>query len=412
MVQSIDTLIEQAICALHKQNQKPESVRSAYLRSFKPISVFFASKTAVHYSDILMNELEQVYEGQKQKGEISRFTFNCRVRGLRIIREIAETGMLEWRRYDIGKEMVLSAGFSEIALDFKKHLTTTLSNPHACYHIVVKFFHYLQEQGVLCPEKITTEHVQQFMVRVSAGRPRSMGEVATALRKLDAFFLGKGLIASSFTFSIEKVKEPYRKIQSGMSADDLELLLTSIDRTTPIGKRDHAIFLLAASTGFRASDVVELKLNDIDWRNNEIHIVQKKTGKPLKLSLHKAAGAAIAEYILNGRPISNSQNVFLRHKAPHVAFRDGAAIKDIMQERMAAAGIDHSVGDGKTFHGIRRMLGKNMAENAVPVTTIAQVLGHATCNTSTKQYIAVDIIHLRECALGVDSLKGGQHADS
>ena len=67
------------------------------------------------------------------------------------------------------------------------------------------------------------------------------------------------------------------------------------------------------------------------------------------------------------------------------------------------AGITHENGDGKTMHGIRRMLGTEMTVAGIPVTTVSQVLGHKNMN-SAKQYISLDIQRLKKCTLGFDSL--------
>ena len=72
---------------------------------------------------------------------------------------------------------------------------------------------------------------------------------------------------------------------------------------------------------------------------------------------------------------------------------------------MKAAEVSHKIGDGKTMHGIRRMLGTQMTIEGIPVTTIAQVLGHQDTDV-TRAYISLNIEGLRECALTFDSLIG------
>jgi integrase len=83
--------------------------------------------------------------------------------------------------------------------------------------------------------------------------------------------------------------------------------------------RDAAITLLALVTGLRACDIIGLRLKDIDWRSSTIGIVQQKTGNPLTLPLPTQIVGKLAEYVLNDRPDSDDENVFLRTLAPHLA---------------------------------------------------------------------------------------------
>ena len=73
---------------------------------------------------------------------------------------------------------------------------------------------------------------------------------------------------------------------------------------------------------------------------------------------------------------------------------------------MKAAKVSHKIGDGKTMHGLRRMLGTQMIIEGIPVTTVSQVLGHQNTDAA-RPYISLDIEGLRECALAFDSLKEG-----
>jgi len=191
-----------------------------------------------------------------------------------------------------------------------------------------------------------------------------------------------------------------------MPQEVLDAIIMSIDLCTAIGKRDYAILLLAASSGMRAGDIATIKFSDVDWRKSELHIVQGKTQVTVILPLNKGARAALADYILNGRPESKSPEIFLRSLAPFQGFKDGTSVACVLRRRMKAAGVYHTPGDGKTMHGIRRMLGTEMTIKGVPITTIAQVLGHQS-DRATKQYISLDIEGLRECALGFDSIREG-----
>lgn len=74
--------------------------------------------------------------------------------------------------------------------------------------------------------------------------------------------------------------------------------------------------LLVAVSGLRTGDIATLRLRDIDWKRNEIRLVQGKTAEPLVLPIPKPVLQAVADYILNGRPHTASDRVFVRHLAP------------------------------------------------------------------------------------------------
>lgn len=96
--------------------------------------------------------------------------------------------------------------------------------------------------------------------------------------------------------------------------EDVEKVLSVIDVGNPIGKRDYAMILLAARLGLRVSDVKNLKFSDIKWEKNSMEINQYKTKEPLALPLPEDVGNAIIDYLQNGRPQSDVQNIFIRHQ--------------------------------------------------------------------------------------------------
>jgi integrase len=176
--------------------------------------------------------------------------------------------------------------------------------------------------------------------------------------------------------------------------------MEGIETGTACGKRDYAMVALAVWTGLRCCDIVALRMQDIDWRRDEITLIQDKTSRPLVLPLSPAAGNAVADWILHARPETDAPEVFVRLKAPLVKL--GSSTGDqIMRRRLARAGIDHVPGDGKTFHALRRTTGTRLIESGAGQPLTAQILGHGQIN-SARRYFALDIEHLRECCLPLD----------
>ena len=77
------------------------------------------------------------------------------------------------------------------------------------------------------------------------------------------------------------------------------------------------MILLAARYGLRISDIRTLKLTDVDFNMNQIHIIQKKTSKPLTLDLLPDVGWALIDYLKFGRPQVSAAEIFLRHVHPY-----------------------------------------------------------------------------------------------
>jgi len=79
--------------------------------------------------------------------------------------------------------------------------------------------------------------------------------------------------------------------------------------------------MLGLRMGLRASDISNLKLTDISWKEGSISLLQQKTGVHLKLPLPVDAGNSLYRYIYEGRPQSNCPNVFINHRAPYCRLR-------------------------------------------------------------------------------------------
>ena len=161
--------------------------------------------------------------------------------------------------------------------------------------------------------------------------------------------------------------------------------------------RDAAITLLALTTGLRACDIIGLRLSNIDWRGHTIGIVQQKTHHPLRVPLTGLVAAKLAEYVLDERPVTADDHVFLRSVAPHVRLADHASVYRVTAEAFGKAGVTE-VKAGTRF--LRHNAASRMLRAAVALPTISAVLGHADPE-STNQYMNVDHGRLRQCVLEV-----------
>jgi len=182
-----------------------------------------------------------------------------------------------------------------------------------------------------------------------------------------------------------------------MLSDEVECLIVRTCASPVIGARDAAITLLAVTTGLRACDIINLRLADIDWRARTAGIVQQKTGNPLTVPLTELLVGRLADYVLDQRPTSFDDHVFLRSVAPHTRLADHATVHRVITTVFGKAGVaDVKAGTRLLRHNVASRL----LRAAVPLPTISAVLGHASPD-STDLYLSVDQERLLDCVLDV-----------
>ena len=172
-------------------------------------------------------------------------------------------------------------------------------------------------------------------------------------------------------------------------------VLSAVDRTTRVGRRDYAMILLLATYGLRGIEVIRLTLGDIDWRNNRLRIGGRKAGNTTFYPLASDVGEAILTYLRDHRPCSSSRRVFLSIKAPFPPLACTSALGIQVRRYFNQAGVQI---DRPGTHTFRYSCAQRLLGRATPLKTIGDFLGHRDPN-STRRYTKIAIEQLRGVAL-------------
>jgi len=255
------------------------------------------------------------------------------------------------------------------------------------------YLSFLESRGVFCLEAADGGSVLAFLASLSARWARtSLFWVVSNFRPFLAFTGRTDLIGAA---GLAGARRSHRILP--VLGDDDQWRVVTACASGPVCARDAAITLLALSTGLRACDIIDLRLSDIDWRGQTISIVQRKTGNPLTVPLTALLVARLADYVLDHRPGSGDDHVFLRQVAPHVRLADHASIHRVTAGVFRAAGV---VGVKAGTRFLRHNAASRMLRAATPLPTISAVLGHAS-EESARQYMSVDDDRLLRCVLPV-----------
>jgi len=128
------------------------------------------------------------------------------------------------------------------------------------------------------------------------------------------------------------------KLPVALPWETVRTLLRSIDRTSAMGLRDYAMFLLIATYGLRASEVVAMTLDDLGWRQGRLRIHQRKTSSPLDLPLTNEVSTALVKHLKKTPPSPPYRRIFLRMRAP-IGVLKRTAIKGAFRSWVRKSGL-------------------------------------------------------------------------
>ena len=284
--------------------------------------------------------------------------------------------------------------------DFERHLSSerglspaTLDN----YLPVVRRF--LMERFESRPiqfDELRPVDIHRFIVRhAQTGSRRSAQLIVTALRSFLRFLRQRGAIATDLAGGVPGIANwRLSHLPKSLPPEQVERMLASCDRSTPVGERDYSILLILARLGLRAGEVVALTLDDLDWEQGEI-LVRGKGQRLGRLPLPTDVGTALVDYLRHVRPRCSTRPVVIRMRAPLRGLVGPTAIDCVVRLALKRAGLNPEF---KGAHLLRHSLATNLLHRGASLTEIGQLLRHSQ-PTTTQIYAKVDIAALRAIGL-------------
>ena len=330
---------------------------------------------------------------------------------LRTIRSLADYFNFEtiFRRKDIGEFIIWPESYRK---PVENYLATLMSRQLARRYIrqnenVLKdFIIHIDACSISTLTDIAPKHISGFVSSLVGFSPKTVSSRISVLRGFLRYVYLERYIDVPLEDALPKVYCARTTLPTVWSSEEIQKILKAVDRGNPTGKRNFAMIILVARLGLRIGDVKALKFTDIDWQKNHIQIQQNKTGEPLTLPLLTDVGWAIIDYLKDGRPVTECNNVFVRHNPPFVSFASTSSLHGMISGIISKAGIPAGKKPRTGMHSLRHSLATGLLQNNVEVTTISEILGHSNPE-SARHYIRVDLPALRQCALDVGV---GKHA--
>ncbi len=250
--------------------------------------------------------------------------------------------------------------------------------------------------GLVEVAQIRPRDVIEFVGGLSGRyRPRTVELAASSLRSFFRFLRAAGLRADRLEDAVPMVPHRPTGLVRHLDPGRFGQLIASLDSFSPRGLRDRGIILCMARLGLRTSEVVRLRLEDLDWRNATVRVRTRKTGHGALLPLPGEVGTALAGYLQHGRPDTRARQVFVLHRLRVGAPISSSVVGRAVDNAVRRAGID------APMHGanlLRHSLATDLLNHGASLREIADLLGHSSLAT-TRIYASVDVAALREVAL-------------
>lgn len=350
------------------------------------------------FSEEIIDRIVTEKRLQYEEGQIGRVSYQNLRKAAYWTKEMHQTGRITLGKVPNWGQREPAEPYNSLLKEFYADAELSESMAESTLNVtrsaVRRFLFEMEDKGYYSLEAFTQANISDCITSFAGHYAGGLPSAIFSVRKFLGFLFEKGVTSTDLSKSLPELVATRKMFHEGFTKDELENLFSQPDRSTPTGKRDYAMMVLATQSGLRACDVVRLELGSIDWRTKEIRLVQHKTGQPLSLPLEPESGNAVADYILNSRPDTTLPYLFLCHTGP-VRPLNARAASGIVSKYMKEAGIPAK---RRAFHALRRTFGTNLLQSEVSFELIQQLLGQADMN-SMKPYLSVSEQGLKMCAL-------------
>ncbi|MDY3521239.1 site-specific tyrosine recombinase XerD [Riemerella anatipestifer] len=278
------------------------------------------------------------------------------------------------------------------ALKFEKNLS---NNTIDAYTRDIKKLQYFAEDQLnhTSALDISYEQIQEYLYQISKNYTNERSQ-SRWISSIKAFFkfLHEDELRTDNPARLLEVPKLGLYLPDTLSFEEIEQLINAIDKTNPLGKRNHTIIETLYGCGLRVSELVELKISNLNFEE-EFIIVDGKGGKTRLVPLAQYTAELIKDYLLEVR-----SEIKINPKHSDILFlnRRGSKLTRVMvfiiiKDLALQANIKKNISP----HTFRHSFATHLLKNGADLRYIQEMLGHSSI-TTTEIYTHLDNEDLRE----------------
>lgn len=246
-------------------------------------------------------------------------------------------------------------------------------------------------------EQIDNITIREWMSELNAENKKktSIARKLASLRTFFQFLVREGVVEMN-PAKLVNTPRIERKLPTHLSMEDIVRFIETPDLNTDLGRRDRAILEFLYATGMRVSELVNLNLRDIDFKEKLVRVTGKRKkqrilpfGEPALQSLMYYLNEARHELLQNTPPQDrDEQAVFLNYQGTRISERSvGRMVDKYIKECPDIKNISP--------HSLRHSFATHLLDSGADLRDIQELLGHARLST-TQIYTQVSMEKLIE----------------
>jgi len=264
-----------------------------------------------------------------------------------------------------------------------------------CIGYMARFMTYRFGEALGDLNAITSEDIISFVLKFKgSSRYYRQKSLPSHLRNLFNFLFWSGRTELDLSKSIPRVIHKRPDLPRHLEPKDIQRLIEAVRTDDRNGHRNYTVLLIMARLGLRATEVIAIQLDDIDWRSGEI-LIRGKGKLHDRMPLTADVGEAVVSYIKNER-VGNSRTLFISSRAPHKPFKTARLPGIILRDAFRKIGLkppQKFIGS----HLFRHSLATEMLRKGASLDEVSDVLRHRSRQT-TMIYAKYDTDALRSIA--------------
>ena len=241
------------------------------------------------------------------------------------------------------------------------------------------------------PFNCKSETIKNYLYKsFSDKKSRSQARSISAIKSFFNYLIFEGYIKESPISNIEAPKQE-KKLPVVLTEDEIKNLINSIDLNYDFGQRNKTIIEILYGTGIRVSELVNLKLSNIFFKENIIKVIGKGN-KERFVPLGEIASCEMKIYINDRNQLkidSKSSDILFLNRYGRRLTR--SMIFKIISDASKRIGLDKKISP----HTLRHSFATHLIKNGADLRTIQLILGHESI-TTTEIYTHLDTLHLEE----------------